>query len=366
MNVREYRFGDDEKIVSLLMTVFPGWPRLNTRTGSSDHWKWKYSSRVFDKKIIGVIEEDNVIVAVVHSVPNILKLYSDEVPACLGGDVAVHPNYRKKGYWEKTLDATNEARVAFGVQYLYNVTGNPIVFNFFKKRENYLEVPFPLANYVLIDDIDLQLEKIPMDIPFVKLGYSLMKLVNHLFQKGHTVSPNVNIIESDLFPDEINDFYNEVSKNYDYIIRRDQDYLNWRFCDSRGGSYKIYTAMKEGKIIGYLAAIINEFNREYPVGYISDLLVLDGEEDAGIYLVQHALKYFKERDVNIVNFLAVRGSQNERIIRRNEFLNSKIKIGLFYSYLSNSKLKDLIEKIDPKRVHISWSDTDTLPVKLGS
>jgi predicted N-acetyltransferase YhbS len=79
-----------------------------------------------------VAEYGGKIIGSVHSVPLSIKLFDETLYVNLGGDVAVDPEYRKFGYEGRVLAEINESRRRSGVQYLYNITGNPIVIHLFQ------------------------------------------------------------------------------------------------------------------------------------------------------------------------------------------------------------------------------------------
>jgi len=120
---------------------------------------------------------------------------------------------------------------------------------------------------------------------------------------------------------------------------------------------------EDGHIIGYSVLRINRYQSDYPVGYIVDLLTLPDRPDAANELVEDAIKYFDSRKINIINYQVVKGHPYERILKRHGFLDSRIKIYVFYQPLGNfdgmSKLKST-----PEKTFISWGDHDILPVRM--
>ena len=44
------------------------------------------------------------------------------------------------------------------------------------------------------------------------------------------------------FDDRINVFWNKIRNEYNFITERNKDYLNWRYCDKRGGNHEVFIA----------------------------------------------------------------------------------------------------------------------------
>jgi len=366
--VRPYRQGDEEDIVQLLQLVFNGWPHLDLKCSSLDFWRWKYQDKVLDRKIISVAEINNKIIGSTH--PRLLKIKMfDKIVLCsLGGDVAVHLDFRNIGVWKNLREFSNEAKKKAGVQYSYLVTGNPIVIKAFMRSKNYNLFPTSLVNLVRIKDIDQQLQMMPAkNSSLKKLGFHAAKILNDISNTIHgseSVKQDLTIAETDNFDERINGFWEEVSNQYDFIVERRRDYLNWRYCDPRCGDFIIKIAEYEGQILGYSVLRINRFLIDYPVGYIVDLLTLSNRPDVSEALAADAISYFDNNDVNIINYQVVKGHPYERILKKQGFLNSRIKIHLFYNPLGN---KDEIRKLKTSpenRIYVSWADHDVLPVRI--
>jgi hypothetical protein len=102
---------------------------------------------------------------------------------------------------------------------------------------------------------------------------------------------------------------------------------------------------------------------DIPVGYMVDMLTLPGHDEAAHALISEAMKVFRVENVNIVNYLTVKGNSHEKIFGLHGFLDSRVNINQFYNLMGNSDLEDKILELLPSRTYIAWGDLDTLPVK---
>jgi GNAT superfamily N-acetyltransferase len=366
--VRRYQEGDEEGIVSLLDASFNGWPHLDVGGTALDYWRWKYQNNFIDQKLVYIADSGKKVVGVVHSVPMKIKMFDKYIFSNLGGDVCVHPDYRKLGLWKTILQMANEGRREAGVKYLYNVTENPIVIETFTKMKDYKPFPHRVVNLVRIRDVDRQLEAMPVKNKWVKkTGYHVVNLANTLRYtlEGEKQREGLVVKEIELFDDRVDELWEEVSKHYDFIVRRDKTFLNWRYCDTRTGDFVVKQVEQDGRVLGYCALRINRYEESYHVGYIVDLLALPGRLDVVDALAAEAVDYFDSQGTNIVNCQTVKGHPYEKALNRHGFLDSRLKVGIFYCLLLQDEVFERLDQLRPERIYVSWGDYDTLPVRVS-
>ena len=160
------------------------------------------------------------------------------------------------------------------------------------------------------------------------------------------------------------EFWDEISKHYDFIVEKRRDYLNWRYCDPRCGDFIVKIAEYKKEIVGYSVLRINRYLREYPIGYIVDLLTLPNRLDVSEALAADAISYFDSNGVNIINYQVVKNHPHEQILKKQGFLNSRIKIHLFYNPLGNVDEISKLRNSPQNRIYVSWGDHDVLPVRM--
>jgi hypothetical protein len=173
------------------------------------------------------------------------------------------------------------------------------------------------------------------------------------------ISRSVDILEIKRFDERINTFWNNVKCQYSFIVERNRNYLDWRYCDIRGGDYSIRAVEENGSILGYsILRTKEEKNSESndSIGYIIDLIVLPDRLNLVKTLVDDAIQYFDESSVNLIQVFVIQNHPLQDIFREVGFLNSRIEINVFYKIL-NKKIE--FNKPDsPNRGHIQYGDTD--------
>jgi len=366
--VRPYRSGDEEEIVELLELVFDGWPKFDLGCSALDHWKWKYLDNPLNTSFIALGVSEDGIIGVNHSFPHRIKIGDDILLGTYGSDLAVHPGFRQIGVKTRTHDLKEEMRKPAGISVTYSVSGNPIVIQSRLRRGRPM-FPHPVINLVRIRDIDRQIKAMPVKHAWLtKRGFNAIRTFNEIrnvFRASGGVDEELRVREIRAFDERIESFWDEVSKHNGFIIERNTDYLNWRYCDPRAGGFIIKQAESEGgDVHGYIVIKINRYRKDYPIGFIADLITLPGRLNVADLLVVDAMRCFDASDVNIVNFLVPKNHPNENVMRRNGFLNSGIKLQLFFDSEYDENILDRLKSFTPDRVHFSYGDIDSFPVDM--
>ena len=362
--IRPYKRGDEEKIDSLLNLVFKGWPKIDLDCNSIEHWRWKYEDST-EKSYIVVTEIDENIIGCHHGMTFKLK-FGDKVFKChYGADMATHPSYRRRGISNKQIEFLNTLRRMGGVDVVLMIANPNTLDNLSRK---FPRLPFTVLNLVKIKDIEKQLDNFPVHHSWlIRIGFNLQKIlwnIINLLNRQEKVPPQLEIRGVGVFNNRIDSFCREVVNNYDFIIVRHREYLNWRYCDHRAGNYIARQAEENEDVVGYSILSINKYKMDYPIGYIVDLHALPGREEVVDALVADATSFFENNDVNIINCQVIKGHPYVKILERRGFFNSRIKIHLFYSSLEQKEILKTIEKIPASKAYLSWGDHDSLPVDI--
>ena len=366
--VRHYHPGDEEGIVDLLETTFGRWPNFSLDHEPIDHWKWKYLDNPFkvNSTIIGELEGE--IVACRHDQPIRLKIGDETLFCNLGSDLAVHREHRRKGYANSLSKLSRESKERFGYEFSFFVSSNPMWVQRLEKRQRATNFPHQILNYVRIFDIDLQLKKMPVDGPMVtKYGYLSIEVLNRIrnafSEKIDYPRKDVEVLKE--FDESYQMFWDELKAQYDFIVDRGSDYMNWRYLDPRAGNFIVLKA--EG-FKGFLVLFINHIIDGYPIGYIVDILTEIGDIHTTHQLVEKAVDYFIKHGVNIINCLALKNQHYVKALQMNGFVNSMIELKIFHGRSGlRSNDETLINKLRTSRndrVHFTYGDIDSLPSAL--
>jgi len=361
IKIRPYSVGDDEKIVQLLEHSFDGWPKFDLNCTPLDHWLWKFTNNPLktDAICLGIIEDE--IRGCAHTIPKRLKLGDNIIISGNAVDVGVHPQFRGMGIWKVIDEGINELRKNIGLNLSTVITGNPRVIESLTKI--YPRFPHEIIEFIRIEDIELHLKMMQSDQKWLKkYGYFFMNLyykLKGILKRSNYYGTKINISDIKIFNEKINVFWEEIKNYYNFIIERNMDYLNWRYCDYRAGEYLIKQAEEGGRVVGYVVLRINKYNKDYSLGYIIDLLALPERLDIVEALLFDAVRYFQTNKVNIVKALLLSGHPYQHVFEQNKFIMSPHKMNIFLKLYDDLK-EDMIkfEESRSKNMHFVYGDYD--------
>jgi hypothetical protein len=361
--VRTDQAGDEDKIVDLLVKGFNRWPHFDIDCSPRDHWNWKFIDNPAHKKQITLAEIDNVIVGCDHTLFNYVKI-GDKTQECgQAVDSAVHPDYRGRGIYSKIrkYDEEVDHLESSNSNFVYSASSNPIII----KKEGEMETrPFPylLVRLARIHDINLHLRNHDLSSKILlKTGYGAAKSVNsigNMLSASKKSKSQFNIVNISRFDERVDPFWSKIKDNYNFILERSREYLNWRYCDHRGGNYVIRQAEEDGDIVGYIVFRVNRFENDYPTGFIVDLCTLSDRKDCENALIAEAVGYFDDLKVNVVNYAINKGHHLENRFKRFGFLDSRSNIYIGTHFNTHLKEFDELYNSPSDKLLLQFGDID--------
>jgi hypothetical protein len=172
---------------------------------------------------------------------------------------------------------------------------------------------------------------------------------------------NFSISKVSSFDDRINEFWDEMKDHYNFIVQRTREYVNWRYCDPRGGDYIIKMAEADGKILGYSVLRINSYKKDYLNGSIVDLINLPKRLDVSEGLVKDAVNFFDSNNINIIQCQIIKYHQNEAIVKKFGFVDSRFRH--FMHYVPKIEIDEELKKLQrstANQIHYVYGDYDWL------
>lgn len=356
---RTYARGEEEEIVNLLDVGYEGWPKFDLSCSKAEHWGWKYVDNPVKWQFIVVAESERGVVGVSHSVPVTMKLGDRLHLCCCGTDLAVHPDLRGGGIYTAMDQLKTVLLREKGVAMDCGVSWNPFVIRHWKKIGR-LKFPHTIANLVRIRDIDVHMRNIPEKHPLVvKTGFHSLKLINSVksFFRRKSFQKSIETREMSSFDERLNALWDDISKHYDFAVERSVDYLNWRYCDDRAGKYtKIVGEGDDSQVLGYIVLRINKYREDYPVGYIVDLGSHPHRPEVAYRLIEEAVQFFDNSNLNIINCLTVKGHSYESILNMFGFLDSMRRPMISYRPFECLELFENIGMIPSDKILVTYGD----------
>jgi hypothetical protein len=365
--VRQYRKKDEDQIIPLLDRVFSGWLKMDLECTPQEHYEWLYWDNPEKKNPTIVAEKDGQIIGVNHGLYLNIKIGNKIFLCNKGTDLAVDENYRGKGINKKIDELHSKYTSESGSCLGFYLTKNPIVIKI-KLERGGLTFPAPIEIHVRINDIDAYLKNksqiTGLQSLEVKYGYLAEKAYYDL--KSLTLKPKtpdntkIKIVKIDSFDDRIDTFWDAIKDEYDFIIEKSRKYLNWRFCDIRGGKYDVYIAEENGVILGYMILRVNRFNRTSPEGYLMEIYTLPKSPDVANLLLETAVDYFDREKVTIVYASVVKGHPLEGYLHNYGFVDSMYRTFVGLNPINLGDELAVLMKADPGRLDYQYGVSDTI------
>jgi hypothetical protein len=273
------------------------------------------------------------------------------------------------GLFTKTRDFVGALRSDFGLKVHLGISDNQIVEQKYeadtkKNPTLWPRFPFKINRLIRIQNADEYLNKNPINNKFIKkMGYTALrganKLESRLYRKPETRG-SFKIKQINIFDNSIDEFWERIKDDYDFILERKKNNLNWRYFDPRAGRFRVLQTEEDGKVVGYSVLRINRYWVDNLKGFIVDLLAAPGRLDIVDALITEAVAYFEDFGINAIISTGFEDHPYSRIYKNHGFVTyNKNKLHLWLTEdLSNDIVKLQNSKVE--RAHIAIGDEDNL------
>jgi len=351
--IRAYKEGDEEKILELHKAVHP--ERKYDKELWMEWWHRMYKENPAGAGKVWLAEDDGKIVGQYALIPIVINIKSETITGAQSVDTMTHPDYRYRGIFESLARKTYIEAAKEGIYIVYGFP-NKISHPGFIKKLSWFDVA---AMQVVFKPLNwTNTLKIRIKNKFLlKLGGIGGNLVDKIFYRAKRAPAveGLTIAQVSSFDERINELWARVSSQYQIMVVRNKDYLNWRYCAVPGVNYSIYIAEKAGQICGYL--VLRCMQREQiEAGIIFDIIAQSG--DTARYLVSKAIEHCKQEKVDLIYYSTIANKAYIRAFRKNGFISVPfIKGGRFCAYSSASHISREFLR-DPQNWLVQLGDSD--------
>ena len=144
-------------------------------------------------------------------------------------------------------------------------------------------------------------------------------------QKAPQVS-GLTITRISSFDERINDFWKRVRNDFQTVVVRNQEYLNWRYVNIPDIDYAIYLAEKEGQIQGYMV-LKCEKQRGLVFGRIFDIVVPSDRQPVAQSLILKAIEFFKAERADLILYRMIGNKARYQALRKGGFISPPLVSG---------------------------------------
>lgn len=302
--------------------------RLGEIGRTNAFYDWKYFQNKIARTHVYLVEDNSQIVSMGCLFPARMKIGGNIIICFQSGDTFTLPSYRGKGVFSKLYRELIAETETEGAKLIYGLPSD-MFYPMMVGRFGFALV-FDIKRFYYI----LNIENFLRGILNNKLSFYVLRFIARIGAKVvfRDVAPPVldglDVTTSSRFDDEVMDLWKRASKDYDAMIVRDKEYLNWRYTASPV-KFIIYNARRKGRLVGYIVITLAEkTHKNVREGYIVDLLTDPEEERAAQTLMAVAFTYFKDQKADLIYTYAMQhksatGDNFRRLIRRLGFIPSR-------------------------------------------
>jgi len=352
--MRPYENGDEEAIFEL-DSAMGGETRDKNRW--LRWWNWKYRDNPAGNFVIWLAEVDGKLVSqyAINGVK--VKIGSEIIAASQSVDTMTHPDYRGHGIFFTLSTRVFDEAGKQGIDIVYGFPNQMTSWH----QKCWFEVG---AESIMIKPLNLEniLTKYITNKFLLKIcAVSANFIIKALYRTKKPPKVNgLTIIRIPSFDERINDLWEKVSNDYEIMVIRDKEYLNWRYVDVPDVDYGIYLAEKEGQILGY-AVLKCEKQQGLIFGRIFELVVPLEQQAVAQSLIIKAIEFFKEEKADLILYRLIADKALCKTVRKSGFIFPRFT-GNKVRFVARPNTPKISETFLKDRAHwfVQTGDSDTI------
>ncbi|MGD2019046.1 MAG: GNAT family N-acetyltransferase [Planctomycetota bacterium] len=294
--------------------------RCFDRTDGGSVLPWRYDQGPHGAALTTVVDGDDGILASYACGPRRLA-GAEEVLVGETGDVMTAPEARGGGLFSGLDRATMAAAREAGWPVVFGLP-NRASAHIFVRDLGWEEVgQLRPWTFVLVSDAGARAERMKVSrlaaatVPWTAWRGTMARgrLRKRFFER-------VNVVPIARFKPEADAVADAVAARHPWFIRRDHEYMNWRFVDAPSGRFRCHGVYQpDGSMCGW--CVVQLPDRGETAGYVVDLVAVDDVAFAAA--LEAGLGHLRKAGASVARAHAVVGSSWERELRGSGFRPSK-------------------------------------------
>ena len=313
VEIRQATLADKPAIFKFLRKAYPE----NGKYKFPERWEWQFENNPFKTgDLIPVwvaVNKNGEVVGQIAVMIEPLKLFdTSSQTAAWAVDLNVLPDYRHQGIGfrlTKKLSSSNS-----------NIMALPMsdAFRYYMKKLGSLDISdvavFKKPVFYKSSDIFFALghrindkwwgKKFLSVFRFFRFDQFIAKSLNRIinFQSSRLkieTDSNIKLCQITSFDERIDALWSTISLNYDLLIIRTKEFLNWKYVNQPFMNYQKFLAIKNDTISGYIILRIAE-PPESNTGIIADIFASPEDYETIRSLIIFAIRYFSDKKIRYI------------------------------------------------------------------
>ena len=277
---------------------------------TTDFLRWKYFENPLGEAIVGIAVADERVLSLVASVPTPLQVGQETRTVVQYGDFLTVPEYRKRGLFSRLVEMVATEAAARGAALAYcrpNENSFPIMMRCsFEEPRQIQQRRFLVPSQTLARKL-----RVPL---VASNGLGLDSLVQRLCMPPCR-DRRLAIETVTRFGEEFDEFWEQARRDYQFVISRGSQYLNWRYADGPT-PFQIRRACRGGKTVGFLVSFLSQSTR---TAFLVDLFICRDDLAAARALLDSGFREWRREGMQAVYVwspVSPERSPLDRLIRR--------------------------------------------------
>jgi len=225
------------------------------------------------------IDKESQKTAAIYAVSGVkFKINDEDFLGAQSLDTITDIDYRGQGLFIKLAKDVYEKAAKSNTVLVYGFPNGSSIGGFKKKLEWEVLDPLPFLIKPLETKYFFSKIKGLRFLPNFSLSFSKFKK-----------DKNYSLVNNFSFPTEVNELWDKFSKNFKVGVKRDKEYLDWRYIDKPNENYSIMHCYDlNGAFIGYIVYTVKE-KHNGKIGYIMELIYDLDKPEVGSLLINYAI-----------------------------------------------------------------------------
>ncbi len=239
--VDTYKDSDFDNLEILYKTVFP-------HVKFKNHIEWKNRKNPFGDSddFTFIMKDKEKIISQYAVIPKLFLINGKEYKCVQSLGTMTHPEYRGLGIFPYLAKISYEYARRKGYSFVYGFP-NKYSCHGFQNR----------LNWIITGKINLFYKNIPPKIQYIKNGKDYI------------------IQEIEEFDNKVDDLWNKLKSRFSIIIKKNKDYLNWRYIQHPSVKYKCFLVYdkKNNELRSFFVLKRYKENKDNTFGHIVDIFI---------------------------------------------------------------------------------------------
>lgn len=343
--IDRFRREDRRAIDALYRRVFGA----DAADGHHLRWEWEFGRNPNtppEGPLIWVAREGPALVGQCAAIPVRLNVAGHEAIAGWGTDVMVAPERQRQGLGEQLL-RTWDRHVGAAL----GLNPSEASYQLFRK----LSWPDLGTVPLLVKPLTRRAVRLPRwPVPVNRLLSAVTWPFVQVIARTRPLRAQTRLVHR--FDDAATALWDRVSSKFDFVVRRDATYLNWRYASAPHVRYTVALLEREGRLDGW---VVFRHVRE-PLGRVTllvDLLADPGDEAGVVALLRRVDREARAADSDKIRAFALHGGFR-RIFKRSGYFQVKSWLRLVAKINALAVPTSFYRTLDRWHVMLGDSDVD--------